>query len=64
MEWQVECENCGQFVQVQKSDPAVCPKCESPNIDTTPLNGVPDDLQFLLPDGVEQMEMMRRRGQL
>lgn len=34
MEFEVDCPHCGRFVQVQKSDPVLCPKCQSPEIDT------------------------------
>ena len=35
MEWEIECDNCGKFNQFQKNDPVLCPKCQSPNIDTS-----------------------------
>jgi rubrerythrin len=35
-EWAVSCPDCGDFVQIQKTDPAVCPKCQNPNIETEP----------------------------
>lgn len=33
-EWEVSCPNCGDFVQIQKSDPVICPKCQSTEIET------------------------------
>ena len=33
-EWLVSCPNCGDFGQIQKSDPVLCPICQSPNIET------------------------------
>lgn len=33
-EWRVDCPNCGQFTQIQKSDPVLCPQCQSPDIET------------------------------
>ena len=33
-EWEVSCPTCGDFVQIQKSDPVCCPKCQDPNIET------------------------------
>lgn len=39
-EWLVDCPTCGKFIQVQKTDPAVCPKCQCPDIDTTPASSL------------------------
>lgn len=36
-EWEVDCDVCGKFTQIQKTDPAVCPRCGSPEIETKPL---------------------------
>lgn len=37
MEWLVECEHCGTFTAVQNTDPAICPRCYSPDIETSSL---------------------------
>jgi uncharacterized Zn finger protein len=39
-EWLVECPACGAFVQHQRVDPTVCPKCQSADIDTTPVGSL------------------------
>ena len=36
-EWEVDCDVCGKFNQIQKTDPAICPRCGSPEIETRPL---------------------------
>lgn len=33
-EWQVSCPNCGDFVQIQKEEPVLCPQCFCPDIET------------------------------
>jgi len=33
-DWQVDCPNCGVFIQIQKTDPTICPRCGEPDIDT------------------------------
>lgn len=38
MDWEVNCPHCGVFVQVQKGEPVTCPQCDSPDIDTTPID--------------------------
>ena len=38
MEWEVDCPKCGVFIQIQKGDPAICPRCGETNIDTKPVN--------------------------
>jgi Zn finger protein HypA/HybF involved in hydrogenase expression len=37
MEWKIECDHCGEFIQIQKNDPVICPKCASPDIETTEI---------------------------
>lgn len=34
IEWEIDCPNCGTLIQVQKSDPVLCPQCKSPDIET------------------------------
>lgn len=36
-DWQVDCPNCGVFTQIQKAEPATCPKCGELDIDTLNL---------------------------
>lgn len=38
MEFNVSCPECGNFVQIQKGDPVVCPKCGEVDIDTSPMD--------------------------
>ena len=38
MEWYVECPNCGEYPYVGP-EPVTCPKCQSTEIDTTPMDG-------------------------
>lgn len=33
-DWQVDCPNCGIFIQIQKVEPTICPRCGEPDIDT------------------------------
>ena len=37
MEWEVTCPNCGKFVQIQKTEPVLCPQCGIADIDTINL---------------------------
>ena len=55
-EWLVECPNCGDFIQLQRTDPAICPKCLSPDIDTTPVGSL-ETFQI-----TDQPETCRRCG--
>jgi Zn finger protein HypA/HybF involved in hydrogenase expression len=34
-EWLVDCPRCGRFIQVQKADPTICPRCHETDIDTS-----------------------------
>jgi len=38
VEFNVSCPECGNFVQIQKGDPVVCPKCGEVDIDTSPMD--------------------------
>ena len=33
-DWQVDCPHCGVFIQIQKTEPTICPHCQEPDIDT------------------------------
>lgn len=35
IEWEIECPNCGTFIQVQKNNPVICSKCHCPDIETS-----------------------------
>lgn len=62
MEWEVNCPKCGVFIQVQKGDPTICPKCGEPDIDTRPVDRVPDDLQAMMPDLAERNWRAKKDG--
>ncbi|MBE3144549.1 MAG: hypothetical protein IMZ61_11590 [Planctomycetes bacterium] len=36
-EWIVDCPTCGEFIQVQRTEPTICPKCQEPDINTKSL---------------------------